>query len=146
MQIMAIPSKTGADEEKRVRVSFSDSINLIRDQIHWSPKGVSLLTKWPFREGAEIEFAIDHQGERHCCTGVVVECHPLGQPLGFYEIVLFFVEKPCSELVKAACDCHLAHEQDKLEDNHEAVLDGVSNGDGAMGSHASSRLRSHAHH
>jgi hypothetical protein len=128
---MAIPSKTGAGEEKRVRVSFSDSINLIRDQVHWSPKGVSLLTKWPFRVGAEVEFAFDHQGERHCCTGVVVACHSLRRPTGFYETVLFFVETPCSKLVKAACDCQLAQEdgvQDETElTSHSRVMDENSN-------------------
>ena len=88
-------------------VSFSDSIRLIRKQVRCSPKGVSLLTKWPFRVGAEVEFAFDHQGERHCCTGVVVACHPMRRPLGFYETVLFFVETPCSTFQKAASDCRL---------------------------------------
>jgi len=108
---MAIQSKRRAGEGMRVTVSYSDSINLIKDQVQWSPKGVSLLTKWPFRVGAEVEFAFDHQGERHCCTGIVVECHPLRRPPGFYETVLFFVETPCSELQKAACDCQLAREE-----------------------------------
>src|SRR5476651_248502 len=109
--VMAIQSKTGAGEGVRVTVSFSDSIHLIKKQVHWSPKGVSLLTKWPFRVGAEVEFAFDHRGERHCCTGVVVACHPLRRPLGFFETVLFFVETPCSKLQKAACACRLACEQ-----------------------------------
>src|SRR5271170_2640299 len=106
---MAIQSKTRAGEGTRVTVSFSDSIDLIKDQVHWTPKGVSLLTKWPFRVGAEVEFAFDHRRERHCCTGVVVSCHPLRRPLGFYAIVLYFVETPCSALQKAACACRLAH-------------------------------------
>jgi len=134
MEIMAIQSKTGADEGTQVRVSFSDSINLIRDQIHWSPKGVSLLTKWPFRVGAEVEFAFDHRGERHCCTGVVVACHPLRRPVGFFETVLFFVETPCSKLLKAACDCRLAHEQHEPESQTRlTVHDAAVNGDGAVG-------------
>ena len=111
MHVMAIQNKPRAEEGKKVTVSFSDSINLIKDQVRWSPKGVSLLTKWPFRVGAEVEFAFDHQGERHCCTGVVVECHPLTRQVGFYETVLFFVETPCTKLQKAACDCQLAEEQ-----------------------------------
>jgi hypothetical protein len=140
---MAIPNKTRAGEEARVTVSFSDSINLIKKQIHWSPKGVSLLTKWPFRVGAEVEFAFDHRGERHCCTGVVVACHPLLRPSGFYEIVLFFVETPCSELQKAACDCRLAQEE---QDRRDEI--GFASGDHAMegashdGAGSSSRLRS----
>jgi hypothetical protein len=105
---MAIPSKTRVNRGVPVTVSFSDSINLINDQVKWSPKGVSLMTKWPFREGTELEFAFVHRGERHCCTGVVVGCHPLRRPMGFFETVLFFVETPCSELQKAANDCHLA--------------------------------------
>jgi len=141
---MAIQSKTRDGEGTRVTVSFSDSIDLIKDQVHWSPKGVSLLTKWPFRVGAEVEFAFDHRGERHCCAGVVVACHPLRRPLGFYEIVLFFVETPCSKLQKAACACRLAHEHQLAEqdgasstsDNH--AMDGASH-DG-VGS--SSRVRS----
>jgi len=111
MQFMAIQTKTRAPEGTRVTVSYSDSINLIKDQVQWSPKGVSLLTKWPFRVGAEVEFAFDHRGERHCCTGVVVSCHPLQRQLGFYETVLYFVETPCSKLQKAACACQLAREQ-----------------------------------
>src|SRR5271170_2489915 len=112
---MAIPSKPRAEKGVPVTVSFSDSINLINHQVKWSPKGVSLMTKWPFREGTEVEFAFDHRGARHCCTGVVVGCHPLRRPLGFFETVLFFVETPCSELQKAASDCQLAHEQHELE-------------------------------
>jgi hypothetical protein len=111
---MAIQTKTRAGAETRVTVSYSDSINLIKDQVQWSPKGVSLLTKWPFRVGAEVEFAFDYRGERHCCAGVVVSCHPLQRQLGFYETVLYFVETPCSKLQKAACACQLAREQDEL--------------------------------
>src|SRR5271154_6691493 len=125
---MAIQSKTGAGEGVRVTVSFSDSIKLIKKQIHWSPKGVSLLTKWPFRVGAEVEFAFDHQGERHCCTGVVVTCHPLRRPLGFYEIVLYFVETPCSKLQKAACDCQLAQDGHKPQMSSQLTQSKISDG------------------
>ena len=45
------PSKPRAGREASVTVSFSDSINLIKEQVHWTPKGVSLLTKWFFEEG-----------------------------------------------------------------------------------------------
>jgi hypothetical protein len=148
MHVMAIQSKTRAGEGMRVTVSFSDSINLIKKQIHWSPKGVSLLTKWPFRVGAEVEFAFDHQGERHCCTGVVVACYPLRRPAGFYEICLFFVETPCSTFQKAACACRLAREQlaeqgDTLSTSDNHAMDAASH-DGAD---ASSRARSaHVRH
>ena len=108
---MAAPTKNRQTEEPRVTVSYSDSINLIREQIRWTPKGVSLLTKWPFSVGAEVEFAFDHRGERHCCTGVVVACRPLRRPANHFETVLYFVETPCREALKAACDCRLAHEQ-----------------------------------
>jgi hypothetical protein len=108
---MAAPTKTRQDEGPQVTVSFSDSINLIRQQVSWSPKGVSLLTKWPFAVGAELEFAFDHQGERHCCTGVVVACRPLRRPVNHYETVLYFVESPCAKALKAACDCRLAPRQ-----------------------------------
>jgi hypothetical protein len=118
---MANPSKTRADKGVPVTVSFSDSINLINHQVKWSPKGVSLLTKWPFREGTEVEFAFDHQGERHCCTGVVVGCNPLRQPQGFFETVLFFVETPCSALQRAASACRLGAHRDGA-----AAQDGVS--------------------
>jgi hypothetical protein len=111
---MAVRSKTRANQSAAVTVSYSDSIRLIKKQVQWSPKGVSIMTKWPFRVGAEVEFAFDHQGERHCCTGVVVACHPLRRPEGLFETVLFFVETPCSALQKAASDCRLApkHYQD----------------------------------
>jgi hypothetical protein len=111
---MAIQTKTRAGSDGRVTVSFSDSIDLVKREVQWSPKGVSLLTKWPFRVGAEVEFAFDHLGERHCCTGVVVACHPLQRQLGFFETVLYFVETPCSSLQKAACDCKLADLEDHL--------------------------------
>lgn len=143
MHVMAIQSKTRADEGKRVTVSFSDSIDLIKDQIHWSPKGVSLLTKWPFRVGAEVEFAFDHRGERHCCTGVVVACHPLRRPLGFYEIVLFFVETPCSKLQKAACACRLAQERHDSQDETPSTADDhAMNGASLDGVGSSSQGRS----
>jgi hypothetical protein len=105
---MATQSKSRPDPGRRVTVSFSDSINLIRQQVRWSPKGVSLLTKWPFAVGAEVEFAFDHQSERHTCTGVVVACRPLKRPTNHFETVLYFVETPCREAQKAACDCRLA--------------------------------------
>ncbi|HEV3271886.1 MAG TPA: hypothetical protein VGZ93_06870 [Candidatus Methylacidiphilales bacterium] len=140
---MAIQNKAQRGGEARVTVSFSDSINLIKKQIRWSPKGVSLLTKWPFRVGAEVEFAFDHRGERHCCTGVVVACHPLRRPSGFYEIVLFFVETPCSELQKAACDCRLAQEeQDRRDESRLGSDDHAMDGAARDGAGASSRLRS----
>ena len=94
--------------EPDVTVNFSDSINLVRRQVQWSPKGVSLLTKWPFAVGAELEFAFDHQRERHCCVGVVVACRPLAKPENHYETVLYFVETPCLEAQKAAHECQLA--------------------------------------
>jgi hypothetical protein len=62
-------------------------------------------------EGTEVEFAFDHGGMKHCCVGVVVGCHPLEQPAGHFETVLYFVETPCSELQKAASDCRLARER-----------------------------------
>ncbi len=105
---MAISNKSRTQQGERVTVSYSDSIDLVNDQIQWSPKGVSLLTKWPFGEGAEVEFAFDHQGERHCCSGVVVGCHPLREPAGYFETVLYFVDTPCTKLQKAASDCNLA--------------------------------------
>ncbi len=107
---MAIPSKVRAGRETRVTVSFSDSFNLITEQVHWTPKGVRLLTKWFFAEGTEVEFAFDHRGERHCCAGVVVACHPLRLPRGCYESLLHDVDTPCTKLQKAACDCRLARD------------------------------------
>jgi hypothetical protein len=87
---MAALTKTRQTEGTRVTVSYSDSINLIREQVRWTPKGVSLLTKWPFAVGAEVEFAFDHQGERHGCTGVVVACRALAEPAHHFETVLYF--------------------------------------------------------
>jgi hypothetical protein len=115
---MAIQNKTRGNEGVRVTVSYSDSIDLVKKHVNWSPKGVSLLTKWPFQIGAEVEFAFDHQGERHCCAGVVVACRDKARQPGFYETVLYFVDTPCTKLQKAACDCQLAHEKDHV---HEGV-------------------------
>ena len=117
---MAIQTNARSGDNGHVTVSYSDSINLVKKQIKWSPKGVSLLTKWPFQVGAEVEFAFDHQGERHCCTGVVVACHPLRRPLGFFDTVLYFVETPCSALQKAASACQLAHDQEQLDPRGDA--------------------------
>jgi hypothetical protein len=108
---MATPGKTRSTVEPQVTVSYSDSINLGRQQVSWTPKGVSLLTKWPFSVGAEVEFAFDHEGERHCCSGVVVACRPLRRPVNHYETVLYFVETPCDKAQKAAQECRLASGQ-----------------------------------
>jgi hypothetical protein len=125
---MPIPSKSRGNQGPRVTVSFSDSLDLVKDQVEWSPKGVSLLTKWYFEEGAEVEFAFDHRGERHCCPGIVVSCHPLEEPRGCFETVLYFVETPCSKLQKAASDCRLAREEkDKQEAIRVAAGNGTSN-------------------
>ena len=105
---MATPTKSRAKPGAQVTVNFSSSVVLIEDQVHWTPRGVSLLTKWPFAEGTEVEFGFEHAGERHCCIGVVVACHPLRRPVGYFATVLYFVEVPCQELQKAASDCRLA--------------------------------------
>jgi len=140
---MATQNKTRAGGGKRVTVSYSDSINLVKKHVKWSPKGVSLLTKWPFRVGAEVEFAFDHQNERHCCTGVVVACHPLRRPLGFYETVLYFVETPCNKLQKAACDCRLCNEKHDSADGLVSNLGDDSTSDASHdGAVASPRGRS----
>jgi hypothetical protein len=125
---MAIPSKSRAVEGTQVTVTFSDSINLIKEQIQWSPKGVSLLTKWPFAEGTEVEFAFDYQGERHCCVGVVVSCNPFQRQPGCFEVVLYFVETPCTKLQKAASDCRLARaeEQRREEARYVNTLNGTA--------------------
>ena len=105
---MAMQTKTRGGVDGRVTVNFSDSVDLAKDQVQFSPKGVSILTKWPFQVGAEVEFAFDHLNERHCCSGVVVACRPVPRQAGFFETVLYFVETPCTSLQKAACDCKLA--------------------------------------
>ena len=120
---MAIPNKSTADEGGRVTVSFSDSIRLVKDQIQWTPQGVSLLTKWYFDVGTEVEFAFDYQGERHCCTGVIVACHPLRQPRGYFETVLYFVETPCPKLQQAACACRLARDGEYPRDKTQFTID-----------------------
>src|SRR5476651_1707580 len=132
---MPLQSKSGMIESKRVTVSFSDSIDLANEQVQWTPKGVCLLTKWHFAEGVEVEFAFDHRGERHCCSGVVVACHPLRRPAGYFETVLYFVDTPCTELQKAASACQLA--RNGFLPPSEAHL---IQSDGAMnGTHSSSR-------
>jgi len=110
---MPNPSKTRAEREPQVTVSFSDSIKLIEEQVQWTPKGVCLMTKWFFAEGTEVEFAFDHQGERHCCTGIVVACHPLRRSRGpYYETILYFIDTPCAKLQKAASACRLSRNLD----------------------------------
>lgn len=119
---MPLQSKSRITESKGVTVSFSDSINLANEQVQWTPKGVCLLTKWHFAEGVEVEFAFEHQGERHCCSGVVVACHPLMEPQGRFETILYFVDTPCSKLQKAASDCNLARDgQVPLPDKNSAA-------------------------
>jgi hypothetical protein len=107
-------SKSRVQPPGSVTINFSDSIRTIRDQVHWTPKGVRLLTKWRFEEGTELEFAFDHHGERHCHTGVVVACHALRRPPGCYELHLYFIETPCTRVQKAACDCQLASERRQM--------------------------------
>lgn len=107
---MTSSNKARAGGGERVTISFSDSIDLPHDHVHWCSKGVSLLTKWHFLQGTEIEFAFEHRGRRHCCTGIVVLCQPLRERLGYYAIVLYFVETPCTKAQKAASACRLARE------------------------------------
>ena len=92
-----------------VTINFSDTIRLPKKRVEWTPHGVSLLTKWPFAEGAEVEFAFEHAGRRHCCVGIVVTCNPVPRQSGFFDTLIYFVEVPCDELRHAACDCKLAH-------------------------------------
>jgi hypothetical protein len=124
---MRATGKSKADREAQVTVSFSDSVNVGRNHVQWTPKGVRLLTKWPFVEGTELEFAFDHRGERHCHVGVVVGCRPAPESRGFYEVVLYFIETPCQEHRQAARDCRLAPE-DYLpeEENRVSGLDGAT--------------------
>ena len=120
---MSISSKSQSARETQVTVSFSDSISLVKDQVRWSPKGVSLLTKWHFAEGVEVEFAFDHLGKRHCCAGVVVACHPLRHPAGCFETVLYFVDTPCTQLQKAACACQLAQDGHSSQQETSSATD-----------------------
>jgi hypothetical protein len=39
-----------------------------------------------------------------------VACHPLREPAGCFETVLYFVDTPCTQLQKAACACQLARD------------------------------------
>ena len=102
-------SERTMNRPESVTISYSDTLQLPRKKIAWTPNGVSLVTKWPFAIGAEVEFAFDHQGRRHCCVGIVVSCRALPRQPGHYSTVLYFVEVPCDELRHAACDCQLAH-------------------------------------
>jgi hypothetical protein len=123
---MRANGKSKAPREAQVTVSFSDSVNVGRDHVQWTPKGVRLVTKWPFLEGTELEFAFDHRGERHCHVGVVVACRPIREPAARYEIVLYFIETPCSEHRKAAHDCRLAPEGYRPDEQASASeLDGA---------------------
>jgi hypothetical protein len=117
---MATTTKSRAGGRTHATVSFSDSINLVEEHIHWCPKGVSLLTKWYLAPDTEIEFAFEHAGERHCCVGIVVACHPLRQLRGF-RTVIYFVETPCPKAHKAACDCKLCHEDPTADHTHFTI-------------------------
>jgi hypothetical protein len=92
-----------------VTINFSDKIQLTRKHVEWTPNGVSLLTKWPFAVGTEVEFAFEHASARHCCIGIVVSCQPVLRTPGLFSTILYFIEVPCNELRHAACDCQLAH-------------------------------------
>lgn len=92
-----------------ITISYSDTLQLPRKKVAWTPNGVSLVTKWPFSVGAEVEFAFEHRETRHCCVGIVVSCRPITRQPGHFSTVLYFVEVPCDELRHAACDCQLAH-------------------------------------
>jgi hypothetical protein len=102
-------SETGVRQPTAVTINFSDQFQLPKKKVEWTPHGVSLVTKWAFAVGAEVEFAFEHDGKRHCCIGVVVSCRPLERQPGLYSTVLYFTEAPCAELLRAACDCKLAH-------------------------------------
>jgi hypothetical protein len=50
-------SETTRRQATSVTINFSDTIQLRKKQVELTPHGVSLITKWPFAEGAEVEFA-----------------------------------------------------------------------------------------
>lgn len=116
---MSPASTRGAAGVERITVNFSDSVNLPDDGVRWSPRGVTLRTKWYFPEGTELEFAFDHAGERHCHRGIVVACRPLAAFPRSYLTVLYFFKKPCRKLQRAAHACRLDGEA------REAFRDGV---------------------
>jgi hypothetical protein len=102
-------SATTRRQATSVIINFSDTLQLQKKQVEWTPHGVSLVTKWPFSVGAEVEFAFEHAETRHCCLGVVVGCQPVPRREGLFSTTLYFIEVPCNELRHAACDCQLAH-------------------------------------
>jgi hypothetical protein len=112
------PSSSGMTRQQAtsVTINFSDTIQLRKKHVEWTPNGVSLVTKWPFAEGVEVEFAFEHAGRRHCCVGVVVACRPIPRRPGLFSTLLYFIEVPCNELRHAACDCKLAHPRHRPQD------------------------------
>ena len=75
-------SERTTNRPESVTISYSDTLQLPRKKVAWTPNGVSLVTKWPFAIGAEVEFAFDHRGQRHCCVGIVVSCRALPRQPG----------------------------------------------------------------
>ncbi len=85
-------------EPDDIKVCFTDEIKVSRNRVRWEKKGVTIDTKWHFREGTELEFAMEKGDFRRNCTGIVVSCQPHPWRDGFYETVLYFVDEPCREL------------------------------------------------
>lgn len=96
------PVKSSLTNDRRnVTINFTDSTDCSPEEIDWCDRGVTLHTKWYFRQGVEVELAVEVDGKRHLCSGVVVDCESLDEP-GHYLMTLFFLEKPCAAIQRAA--------------------------------------------
>lgn len=96
------PVKSSLTKDRRtVTINFSDSTDCAPEEIHWCDRGVTLHTKWYFRQGSEVEFGVEINRKRHSCSGMVVACETLDKP-GHYLMTLFFLEPPCAEIQHAA--------------------------------------------
>lgn len=100
------PVKSSLRKDRRtVSINYSDSTDCATEEIHWCSQGVTLHTKWYFRQGAEVELGVEMGRKRHACFGVVVACESLDEP-GHYRMTLYFLEPPCEEIQYAArCIC-----------------------------------------
>lgn len=93
--------KSRPQERRIVTINFSDSADCCAEDIHWCDRGVTLHTKWFFRQGTEVELGFEVDRKKHSCSGVVVDCESLEEP-GSYLMTLFFLEAPCHEIQSAA--------------------------------------------
>lgn len=99
------------DIEDHVTLNFSDRATFPLQSLSWSENGVTMLTRWFFREGAELELSVQTDSASERCQGVVIACDCLDKSEGIFSTTLYFLDPPANEITEACrrCGNHRPH-------------------------------------